>query len=259
MSHTSNLFVFSFSLLDDGQSCLSSSGNHTVTVVKGKEDHDTLKASLSNVIRDANSLIDDGHMIIDGTKVLLEFFLGGDFKFLLIALGMKGATSNNSCIYCKIHKNERCDMSKNCCYYLNPPLARKVCDDWHKQPGCHSQPFLKLPLENIVVDELHLMLRVTDRLEEGLILDIMKWDEVENLNRPSREKASIHLQEFLATVHSLGVSFSIYHKDKWEWTSLLGGEKRLLLRKLPEHFHKLLPEDKVEVTKNLWIRTVRLS
>ena len=26
MSHTSNLFVMSFSLLDDGQSCLSSSG-----------------------------------------------------------------------------------------------------------------------------------------------------------------------------------------------------------------------------------------
>lgn len=82
--------------------------------------------------------------------------------------------------------------------------------------------------------------------------------KVENLNRPPRQKASIHLQEFLATVHSLGVSFSIYHTDKWEWTSLLGGEKRLLLRKLPEHFHKLLPEDKVEVTKNLWIVSIRV-
>ena len=82
--------------------------------------------------------------------------------------------------------------------------------------------------------------------------------KVENLNRPSREKASIHLQDFLATVHSLGVSFSIYHKDKWEWTSLLGGEKHLLLRKLPEHFHKLLPEDKVEVTKNLWIVSIHV-
>ena len=76
--------------------------------------------------------------------------------------------------------------------------------------------------------------------------------KVENLNKPPREKASIHLQEFLSTVHSLGVSFSIYHTDKWEWTSLMGGEKRLLLRKLPEQFHKLLPENKVEATKNLW-------
>ena len=72
----------------------------------------------------------------------------------------------------------RCDLSKNCHHFSNPPLARSMCGDWHKQPGCRSQPFFKLPLENIVVDELHLMLRVTDRLEEGLIMDIMKWDEV---------------------------------------------------------------------------------
>ena len=52
-------------------------------IVKGKEDHETLKASLSNVIRDANSLIDDGHMIIDGRKVSLEFFLGADYKVIV--------------------------------------------------------------------------------------------------------------------------------------------------------------------------------
>lgn len=32
MSHNSNLFVVSFSLLDDGQSCLSSSGNYHVFI-----------------------------------------------------------------------------------------------------------------------------------------------------------------------------------------------------------------------------------
>ena len=58
-------------------------GNHTVAVVKGKEDYETLKASLSNVIRDANSLIDDGYMIIDGRKVSLEFFLGGYYKVIV--------------------------------------------------------------------------------------------------------------------------------------------------------------------------------
>lgn len=57
-------------------------GNHTVAVVKGKEDYETLKASLSNVIRDANSLIDDGYMIIDGRNVSLEF-LGGDYKVIV--------------------------------------------------------------------------------------------------------------------------------------------------------------------------------
>ena len=32
MSHTSTLFVFSFSLVDDGQSCLSSSGNFQIFI-----------------------------------------------------------------------------------------------------------------------------------------------------------------------------------------------------------------------------------
>jgi hypothetical protein len=50
--------------------------------------------------------------------------------------------------------------------------------EWFKQPGCHSQPFFKIPLDHILVDELHLMLRVTDRLEEGLIKDIIQWDKV---------------------------------------------------------------------------------
>ena len=42
-----------------------------------------LKASLSNVIRDTNSLLDGGYMIIDGRKVSLEFFLGGDYKVIV--------------------------------------------------------------------------------------------------------------------------------------------------------------------------------
>lgn len=80
-------------------------------------------------------------------------------------------------------------------------------------------------------------------------MDISFQDKI--FNKPPRGKANIHLQEFLSTVHSNGVSFTIYHTDKWEWTSLLGGDKHLLLRKLPNHFHKVLPEDKVEATKNL--------
>ena len=34
---------------------------------------------------------------------------------------------------------------------------------------------------------------------------------------------------------------------------------RLLLRKLPKHFSKVLPENKVEATKNLWIVSINIS
>ena len=51
--------------------------------MKGKEEYKTLKSSLSNVICDVNRLIDDPHMIIDGKKVKLQFYLGGDYKVRL--------------------------------------------------------------------------------------------------------------------------------------------------------------------------------
>ena len=55
-------------------------GNHTIAIIKGKEEYQTLKASLANVIRDVNSTIKEGHVVVDGQKVNLEFFLGGDYK-----------------------------------------------------------------------------------------------------------------------------------------------------------------------------------
>ena len=68
-------------------------------------------------------------------------------------------------------------MTHSCSYFQRLELARKLNDKWHNEPGCHGTPFFNIPLENIITDEL-LMLRITDRLEEGLIMDIVKWDEV---------------------------------------------------------------------------------
>lgn len=55
-------------------------GNHTIAVVKGKEDHETLRESLANFIQDVNNLVKDGEINVDGQAVQLEFFLGGDYK-----------------------------------------------------------------------------------------------------------------------------------------------------------------------------------
>ena len=108
-----------------------------------------------------------------------------------------------------------------------------------------------------IASRLHIENMFYTRVDLWSIMDISFQNK--NFNKPPREKANIHLQEFLSTFNSNGVSFTIYHTDKWEWTYLLGGKKRLLLRKLPNHFHKVLPEDKVEATKNLWIVSRTIS
>ena len=63
-----------------GDLSLFFSGNHTIAVIKGKEEHDTLKESLTNVIRDVSHLNDQSHIVVDGRCIELEFYLGGNYK-----------------------------------------------------------------------------------------------------------------------------------------------------------------------------------
>ena len=56
-------------------------------------------------------------------------------------------------------------MSKSHDHYCQPPMSRtlesiKNCA-WKHNLSCVYQPLLDIPLENIVLDKLHLMLRVT--------------------------------------------------------------------------------------------------
>jgi len=72
-------------------------------------------------------------------------------------------------------------MSKNDAYYSSPPL-RRTHEEMREIAGkttgenycCNHKP-----LHNIILDELHLMLRVTDILIENLIEDAMQWDDKE--------------------------------------------------------------------------------
>ena len=86
-----------------------------------------------------------------------------------------------------INKNSKPKQEKNhtyktlissCFFPLSRHIRRQYNTNWHKDPGCKHQPLFRIPLDHVIVEELHLMLRVTDRLEEGLIYEMLDWDEV---------------------------------------------------------------------------------
>ena len=54
--------------------------NHTITVLKTSEDYKNLRSGLANVTSTVNKLIEDGFIVINGKRVKLQFFLGGDYK-----------------------------------------------------------------------------------------------------------------------------------------------------------------------------------
>ncbi|KAJ7393814.1 hypothetical protein OS493_003480 [Desmophyllum pertusum] len=80
MSRMTNFILMSFSILQQVDEVLSSKGNHTIAVVNGSESRQSIEESFADVFREVNKVIDDGFIEVDGQRVGVEIFLGGDYK-----------------------------------------------------------------------------------------------------------------------------------------------------------------------------------
>jgi hypothetical protein len=67
---------------------MSAKGCHTIAEVKGTESYETLRDSFGEVFKDINESIKKKKLCINGKELTLENFLGGDYKFILILIGM---------------------------------------------------------------------------------------------------------------------------------------------------------------------------
>ena len=75
---------FTFTLLDEGEKAYSYEGNHCLAIFKEQEDYDGLQSALKDIIKEVDTL----NMIkVKDTVFSIEYFLGGDWKFLAIVTG----------------------------------------------------------------------------------------------------------------------------------------------------------------------------
>ena len=125
MTNYSNFILLSFAILQTGESVMSAKGNRTIGVVNWKEDYSTIKEAFTYIIDELNQLIADGKLNVEGKDINIEFFLGGNYKFILMMLGLKGAISKYACAWCKILKDERWKMDQHYSYY-NEPTPIKI-------------------------------------------------------------------------------------------------------------------------------------
>ena len=188
MSRSTNFMMFSFALLQLDESVMSSKSNRTIAIVNGPEKYETMKTSLSNFFDEVNELIRQKTLSIDGEDIQLDFFLGGDMKFLLMIMGLNAATANYSCLWCHVHKNDRWDTSKPLNYYNEEPFKRTLdgMRTYHGSKnhyGCIHAALLEIPLNHVLPDELRLLLRVTDRLLQNIIDEIIERDAIEDFNK----------------------------------------------------------------------------
>ena len=68
-----------------------------------------------------------------------------------------------------------------------------------------SSPLLDIDMSNIVVDELHLMLRVTDILIRNLVWAMLLLDMKEKQSRRQPQ----YIDKLLHTIRSCGITFNV--------------------------------------------------
>jgi hypothetical protein len=63
---------------------------------------------------------------VDEKNFEIDLFVGGDMKFVLILLGLDGSTGDFACPWCKIHKQDRHDVTKEWNFYHSAEFFRST-------------------------------------------------------------------------------------------------------------------------------------
>ena len=175
-----------FTLLDEGQIAQSEQGNHLLAIFKIPEHYENMALGLNNLIEEMKHL---KCAEVDGCRFDIEYFLGGDWKFLAMCVGIDSAISEHACVWCKCPISDRCDINKS--WSISDPskgartiqeiraLAKLKKTKTCKNFNCSREPlFPMIPIDHVIIDTLHLFLRISDNLINLLILELRRQDAI---------------------------------------------------------------------------------
>ncbi|CAC5421897.1 Tyrosine-protein kinase receptor Tie-1,Tyrosine-protein kinase Shark,Melanoma receptor tyrosine-protein kinase,Ack-related non-receptor tyrosine kinase,Tyrosine-protein kinase ZAP-70,Vascular endothelial growth factor receptor 1,Receptor tyrosine-protein kinase erbB-4,Tyrosine-protein kinase SYK,Tyrosine-protein kinase Fer [Mytilus coruscus] len=236
VSRISNFVEFSFSVITDCLT-LSSKDQNVFCIVNCKEDYDSLKNSCKPIFEEINSLYKRGTIAVDREKNRFGNFV-------------------------RIHKGEREDMTKPWDFYhgnnMNRTAQNLEEDVVRNHYGVRAQPLIRIEPEHIIIDELHLLLRICDKLLSNLIKDTKTLDDKNVIHG---EKTDF-LHQLVVKIRECGVSFSVWTtkgtQGEVEWSSLMGSDYKRLLENLPSKLCFLIHHDTHDLTVELWNSLLKL-
>jgi hypothetical protein len=222
------------------------------------------------VWREVAELISNPVVQANDAEYTLEVVCGSDYKYLLLMMGLNNATSIHACLWCTVTKDNRWDMSVAEEQYNCPPphgkartLAALTDNSRHSQPkkhlGSKNPPILPLEPASLILDELHLLLRIGDVLIRNLILQADTIDHVARM-AGGRETES-HLRTLEHLFRRCGVSFRVAPvvnennrpvSGLFTWTVPTRRDKLRVLHNLPRHLSELLAEPDATQIGTLW-------
>ena len=100
---------------------------------------------------------------------------------------------------------------------------------------------------------------LVDKLTKNLVINAIENDRRENLNKRPMDRSNKNLDALIKCIRSCGISFNVWDKAEedcrgglYEFTSLMGSDKRLLLKTLPSKLATILPDNTSGTIVRLW-------
>lgn len=225
-----------------------------LATVELPESYDTIARIAETVVGDPPHTVNTE----DGRAFEIKYILSGDLKFLAISAGISAANSEFACVWCKVPKRLRHDMTLSwsmSCEEGMPRTVREITALATKKSGqrfgVKAPPiFPFVPVENIVPDILHLLLRVSDILFDRMVSTLRK---IVNIDRDTGTNASV-LQQFVDDVHGLGVPLKLHIEQSGDHSlSTLSGNHRLKILRGIDPMRYLPPAEKPMLVSELWV------
>lgn len=190
--------------------------------------------------------------------------MSGDWNFLALILGLDAANSNHSWLWCKCPAKERHDLSKMWSLTDRKHGARSIEEiiaksslpksaEWY---NCsHRLVFPSIPIDHVVIDTLHLFLRLTDLLTNLLIQDLRSQDGIAKRTSPMFHTNATNMvtyEKFLNETCKIPFQWYVNPETKQlKWRDLTGPEKLRLFSTI--HIPQLFPSLSHAVTvQEIW-------
>ena len=126
--------------------------------------------------------------------------------------------------------------------------------------GCINPPLLNIEPRDCVVDELHLLLRITDVLFDNLFVELCRLDYVSTVHKNGTDD---HVERASRFVCRMGISFKVTFTDGMEnrrkskngvsLSPLNRNDRLKILIGLPSAFDDLLPNSLAVHLAKLWV------
>ena len=104
-----HVVIITFTLLEEGSLSKSAHGNCCLAILKLPEKYDSLSSALVDLTAEIERL---KNITVNNPIFDIEYFLGGDYKFLAMAVDINSAISEHSCVWCKSPKCEKTELDK---------------------------------------------------------------------------------------------------------------------------------------------------